>query len=228
MILSHKHKFIYIKTRKTASSSIEAMLSQICGPEDVITPTSDRLMTGERRPPQNYRFDHPLVPKRPLVRRLLGRPERLYHPTIGFYEHIPAWRIKGYVGDEVWNSYYKFTFERNPWDKQISWYYYKTKSKTERPSFESFMRNKEKALVDNYPLYTTGGKIAVDFVGLYENLSDDLGRVLDVIGVNNTGPLPQLNVFGKGEGYRDLYSDKTRRLVEEWYAPEIKAFGYQF
>lgn len=228
MILSHKHKFIYIKTRKTASSSIEAMLSRLCGPEDVITPTTDRLMTGERLPPQNYRLDHPLVPKRPLLRRLLGRPERHYHPSIGFYEHIPAWRIKAYVGDDIWNSYYKFTFERNPWDKQISWYFYKTKSKKHRPSFDSFMGDKKKALVENYSLYMTSGEIAVDFLGRYENLNEDLAHVMKEIGVENSEPLPQLNVYGSGGDYRQLYTDRTRKLVEEWYAPEIKAFGYEF
>lgn len=228
MILSHKHKFIYIKTYKTASSSIEAMLSQICGPDDVITPTTDQLMAGGRMPPQNYRLDHPLVPNRPLWRRLLRRPERFYHATVGFYEHMPAWQIKAYVGDEIWNSYYKFTFERNPWAKQISWYFYKTKTKSPRPSFERFMANKEKAHVDNYSLYTAKGKIAVDFLGRYETLNDDLAHVLKEIGIENLTPLPRLNALGIGGAYRELYTDKTRKLVEDWYAPEIKTFGYEF
>lgn len=228
MILSHKHKFIYIKTRKTASSSIEAMLSRVCGPEDVITPTTDRLMTGERMPPQNYRLNHPLAPKRSLWRKLMLRPERAYHPTIGFYEHIPAWRIKAYVGDDIWNDYYKFTFERNPWDKQVSWYIYKTKSREQRPSFESFLANKEKACVENHSLYTVDGEIAVDFLGRYENLADDLTHVLKTIGIEGATPLPQLNVFGSGDKYQSFYTDKTRKLVEEWYAPEITLFSYTF
>ncbi len=228
MIISHEHKFIYIKTRKTASSSIEAVLSRLCGPEDIITPTSDRLMTGERLPAQNYRFEHPLVPKRPLWRRLLRRPERLYHPTIGFYEHISGWRVKAYLGEAIWNSYFKFSFERNPWDKQVSWYYYKTKSRRQRPSFERFMQNKTKALVDNYPLYAIDGKIAVDFVGRYENLAEDLAHALSVIGVPQIESLPRLNASGEHRDYRSHYTEATRQLVEEWYELEIKAFGYRF
>ena len=38
MILSHKYKYIFIKSFKTASTSLEIALSKYCGKEDVITP----------------------------------------------------------------------------------------------------------------------------------------------------------------------------------------------
>ena len=50
------------------------------------------------KPAQNYRIDHPEKPKRPLWKSLLGRPERHYHPSVGYYEHMPAWRVRTYVG----------------------------------------------------------------------------------------------------------------------------------
>ena len=37
MIVSHKHKFIFFKTRKTAGSSIQVALANHCGPDDIIT-----------------------------------------------------------------------------------------------------------------------------------------------------------------------------------------------
>jgi len=232
MIISHAHKFIFIKTKKTAGTALEAALSQLCGPLDVITPYREESEQ-ERKglAPQNYRIEHPLKPKRPLWRKLLGRPERYYHPSVGFYEHMPASLVRAYVGEEVWRGYYKFAFDRNPWDRQVSWYLYKTKSKRRRPSFERFMSNRARAFVNNYQLYTEGGALAVDFLGRYESLDDDLRKVLKRIGVKRSIEVPRTNVTRDRDAmgdYRSLYTDKTRELVAEWYAPEIALLGYGF
>ena len=37
MIVSHRHKFIFLKTRKTAGTSIEIGLSKYCGAGDIIS-----------------------------------------------------------------------------------------------------------------------------------------------------------------------------------------------
>ena len=133
MIISHQYKFIFLKTEKTAGTAIEAALSELCGPEDVITPFREESEGDRKGPgPQNYRIDHPLKPRRKLWRKLLMRPERYYHPSVGYYEHMPAWRVRAYVGEEIWRDYFKFAFVRNPWDRQISQYLYKTKSSGHR------------------------------------------------------------------------------------------------
>lgn len=231
MILSHKHRFIYIKTYKTASTSIEAALSEICGPDDVITPASQPLMKHRKgKRAQNYRLDHPLVPKRPLWRRLLGRPERHYHPSVGYYEHMPAWRVKAYVGEEIWADYYKFTFERNPWDRQVSWYYYKTKSKDPRPSFDEFNANAKRAYVENFDLYSIEGEVCMDAIGTYENLDQDFRKITEAIGLKQKIDLKKANVSTAAEpkSYRDYYTDQSRDMIAKWYAREIALFDYSF
>lgn len=231
MILSHKYRFIYIKTYKTASTSIETALSDACGPDDIITPAAEQLMQHrEDRKAQNYRLDHPLVPKRPLLKRLLGRPERYYHPSVGYYEHMPAWRVKAYVGDEIWSGYYKFSFERNPWDRQVSWYYYKTKSKSSRPSFSAFNADKRKAYVDNFNLYSIDDIPCLDFVGSYENLGVGFDKVLKNIGLSGKVELPHVNESDGRENrkYREFFDDVSRDLMQQWYAREITAFSYKF
>ncbi len=230
MIVSHRHRFIFIKTNKTGSTSIEAAISQLCGPEDIITPfRADNEPYRQGGHPRNYRIEHPLKPKRSLWRTLLRRPERYYHPSVGYYEHLPAWRARAYLGEEIWKQYFKFAFERNPWDRQVSWYFYKTKSKARRPSFEHFMASRQQAYVENYRLYTIEGSLAVNFVGRYEQLETDLCKALSMIGLENAVDLPRTNVSStRARDYRDYYSPQTRAVVGEWYAPEIKLLDYEF
>ena len=42
MIVSHKHKFIFLKTKKTAGTSIELALSPFCGDSDILAPLARR------------------------------------------------------------------------------------------------------------------------------------------------------------------------------------------
>ena len=232
MIISHEHRFIFLKTKKTAGTAIEAALSELCGPRDVITPYREESEADRKgRAPQNYRIEHPLKPKRPLLRRLLMRPERYYHPSVGYYEHMPASRVRDYVGDEVWRSYFKFAFDRNPWDRQVSWYLYKTKSKRARPTFERFMTSRRRAYVNNHEIYMLDGALAVDFVGRYENLEEDLNKALATAGVKRQIAVPRTNVTpnkDQSRSYRSYYSPETEELVAEWYQPEIALLGYRF
>jgi hypothetical protein len=38
MVISHKFRFIFVKTQKTAGTSIETYLSQVCDSFDILTP----------------------------------------------------------------------------------------------------------------------------------------------------------------------------------------------
>jgi len=232
MIVSHEHKFIFLKTEKTAGTAIEAALSELCGPLDVITPfRAESEEDRKGRGPQNYRIEHPLKPRRPLWRRLLRRPERYYHPSVGFYEHMPTWRVRAYVGEEIWRSYFKFAFARNPWDRQISQYFYKTKNIRPRPSFEGFMARKKRAYVTSYEIYTIKGTLVVDFLGRYESLEADMTAALHKIGIGRRLEIPRTNVTVGRDGevaYRPFYNERMRELVANWYAPEIELLHYAF
>ena len=58
MILSHRYRFIFLKTGKTAGTSIEIALSEYCGAKDIITPIKPEDELTRRslgfRGPQNY------------------------------------------------------------------------------------------------------------------------------------------------------------------------------
>ncbi len=113
MIISHKYKFIFLKIAKTAGTSIEIALSKYCGADDIITPVSPEDEKTRRDlgypGPQNYLSPIWDYGVRDVAKRLLkgGKKAR-------FKNHISAKKVKAYIGEQVWNSYYKFCFERNP------------------------------------------------------------------------------------------------------------------
>ncbi len=93
------------------------------------------------------------------------------------------------------------------------------------------MQDRRHAFVTNYAIYTIDGGLAVDFVGRYENLQDELAKALDLAGVGRHLEVPRTNVTpdkDQARDYRSYYSDATRERVAEWYAPEIALLHYGF
>ena len=58
--------------------------------------------------------------------KLLGkRPDRIdYHP------HMSASELRGAIGKTCWNAYFKFVVERNPWDRQVSYWQFSRTRRT--------------------------------------------------------------------------------------------------
>lgn len=229
MIVSHRHRFIFLKTKKTAGSSLEYALADLCGDEDIITPASrDEEPVRRGRKAQNFWL--PAHQRSPInvVRAVFSEhPERY----IGFYNHMPAQRVKALLGDEMWSSYFKFAFERNPWDRQVSLYFWRFPDPDTRPGFEAFLTERRYIRkARNWSIYTINDQLAVDRIGRYESLEDDLKAICDDLGAGTPGPLPKLKTGTRegGRGYRQYYTDQTRAIVADWYQKEIEAFGYEF
>jgi len=234
MIISHEHKFIFLKTRKTAGTSIELALRKICGPDDIIAPIGDaeerrqRALQYDGRPPQNWRVHGWWQSPEPLFQRhWLKVSPRDY----GFYNHITAKQARALLNDEkVWRSYFKFAFERNPWDRQVSAYHFRYRKTKSKPPFSTYMRRRRRAWINNYEIYSIDGDACVDFIGRFETLEVDLLNALKKVGLNFDQELPRTktNFRETQKHYRDYYDDETRKIVAEWYAPEIKLLGYKF
>lgn len=230
MIVSHEHKFIFLKTRKTASTSVELFLHRYTGEQDIVTPLtpSDLTRSFGHQPRNHIRPAFPLDP-RPRI----GRHWRLEgFKSVDFHDHIDAATVRRYVGDRIWRSYFKFTFERNVYDRQVSFYHYRTQSPLKKllwPDFKSFLRTFPSPRVDNFQIYTIDGEVAVDFVGRYESLIDDLRGIMARLGLPMGGELPSAKADIRPRvGYRDYYDEESRSLVESWYPGEIALLGHSF
>jgi hypothetical protein len=230
MILSHKHKFIFLKTKNTAGTSLELALSTLCGDEDVITPLSeiDERHRSDGRGAQNWRQHSWWQSPRPFWKR---RMLKVAAQDYGFYNHMTAAAAKALINDDdVWRSYFKFAFERNPWDRQVSYYHYCYREAQTQPSFDHFVNTDRRARLNNYEIYSIGGTVAVDFIGRYEALEDDLKRVLSKIGVDSDLSLSRAkgSIRRDQRPYREYYTPQTKRLIGEWYGREAALLGYEF
>lgn len=176
MIISHKYKFIFIKTSKTGGTSIEVFLSKISGDRDVVTPIYPIV---EGHNPKNHKgLFNPLKDFKPTKKGIILFFKNLKRFLFRekFYNHMSAFEIKNRINDEIWNNYYKFTIERNPIEKTIS-FYKMLKSRGKANCIEDFI-NKKHFPFDKH-LYTLDKKIIVDYFIKYENLETDFQRVLN-------------------------------------------------
>jgi len=229
MILSHKYRFIFIKTAKTAGTSIEVFLSEHCGPQDVVTPIVPPI---EGHQPRNYEgFINPIP-------EILERPGKFFSAVrhtmtscTKFYNHMPACEVKQRVPADIWNGYFKFCVERNPWDKILSHYHMHAARQGGSLSLDEYLARNRYPI--NYFRYTDrcGRNVIVDRIVRFENLLVELSEVFSQLNIPFDGTL---GVAAKSDyradrrPYQEVFNDEQRRTVEKAFAKEIHLHGYQF
>lgn len=209
---------------------MELALSRVCNDQDVITQLSveeeQQRQEYARRYSQNY-----LIPFSKYSAIDWGRL-MLSGKRARFKQHMPAQDIRRIVGEHVWNSYHKFCVERNPWDRLISYYYWRTRNlNRERPSFAHFMTSDEKKrYLSNFNLYTINDRLAVDCVIQYENLKTELPRLAELLHFPTEIQLPRAKSTQRMDRrpYRQVLTPGDCELIQKVCAKEIALFNYQF
>ncbi|MCK4788788.1 MAG: sulfotransferase family 2 domain-containing protein [Desulfobacteraceae bacterium] len=253
-IVSHRHKFIFLKTLKTAGTSIEFFLYRFLGENDIVrTSIEDGVVQGIY--PRNYFKnswrDHTLGDVVGLGRSIRNK---LYQRVRGqqsswtiherwrekFRQHMPAREVRKRVGESVWNNYYKFSVERNPWDRMVSLYYWRTHGFQDPVDFKIFIlamkegnRKKLRELkgwsFSNWDIYAQGSEVVVDKLCKLENLNHELEEVLEYIGLDIDLDLPRAKSHTrKNKNYREMYDEESMQLVAELFSREIELLGYSF
>ncbi|MBE7384215.1 MAG: sulfotransferase family 2 domain-containing protein [Leptolyngbya sp. SIO1E4] len=232
MIISHKYKYIFVKTRKTAGTSVEISLSRFCGKDDIITPViyNDELIRSEMGIyPQNYGVpvkwsEYSLRDWKNLIRR--GKKPAPKKSI--YYHHITAKKIRDLIGEDIWNSYFKFCFVRNPWDRAVSRYYWNIEKTKQVVTMDESLQNNDPDA--NFPIYTIDGEVAVDFVGRFENLMEDTASICERLNIPFDNWLPRTkNKSRKSKKhYSEILNPEQIEYIREKCAAEIELFGYEF
>lgn len=217
MLYSPHYKFLFVHIPKTGGTSIRAALK-------------------------------PLLYRDPWY-WLMWFPHRLSHlsghrTATKFPRHAKVIAAKEMLPEEVWATLFKFSVVRNPWDMQVSSFHHLHKEHpqlvADLKDFKDFVRYKldhnrsPSPLLDisgtpqmNY-LCDLEGRLLVDDLIRFENLHEDYERVVKRIGLKRAPALPHKRKGKRKSDYRSYYDDATAALVADWYAADIREFGYRF
>ena len=215
MIVSHEHGFVFMKTRKTAGTSVEIALSRVCGPDDVITPVT--------------------ADDEALRRSVGGRgPQHYESPPLDHkaFNHMPVSMVRRMLGRRRFESYFSFAIERNPWDAVVSLYHWRYRDSETPGDFTAFVESEavEAFAAKNQRIYRLDGRVAVDRVLRYESLAPELAAVWSELGLPGSPDLPhaKAGTRPRGPSYRSYYDDSSRDRVAELFAAPIADLGYEF
>lgn len=269
MIVSHKHRFIFLHSRKTAGSAVTLALLRHLEPDDLwlnapgFLIMNDALKRGFVPPPATHpAVQAALAQQRGtrFARKAVKRPKRLDHEGRrafvdaynslqlpyprkdgGGWQHVGAATAREHLGAEIWDSYFKFAFERNPWDRMVSLYWWRMRREPETGPSVSFpdfltaiasgdrarMRANRATKHSNWHIYTIDDEVAVDHLCRYETLAEDLRFVADKVGAPFGDEIPQAKHHARRSGVDEVYDQRTVQLVGELFHREIALLGYQ-
>lgn len=171
------------------------------------------------------------------VDALNGAQRKKYRAVLGpSPEHARAADVRDFDPD-AWRDYFKFCFVRDPWERAVSDWQWRTRKRGIQVSFMEYLERLARAQpgdrliphqVDNWPIYTIDNRIAVDRVGRFERLTEDFREICTRIGLNEVPELPHAKAGTSGEGYQRWYGPREKELVEKLFAREIGYFQYRF
>ncbi len=216
MLISYRHKFLFVHIAKTGGTSIRAALNR-------------------------YRFRDPYF----IPRFVCSKLSALFDHRLGVKipRHAKAVAAMEMLPRELYNSLFKFAFVRNPWDLQVSSYHHILR---ERPhlikhidNFEEFLEWKLDPTRPYHYIIDTSitlqsdyvvdlhGELIVDFIGRYERLEKDFKEACRQIGIE-APKLPHRRKAGDRRPYQEYYNRRTRELVARRFRRDIEIFGYEF
>ena len=226
-IICHRRQFIFLKSRKTAGTSIELWLAP------KLDPKFDLIRTGF-----DFRQQYPDVWKSfnsPSRRIRLGLKRALTFTPI-FRPHMYAAEVRSFVGDRTWRNYCKISIVRDPWERTISLWRWRQNTSGVSSTLCDFVTAMEKddkyARVmgadrwDNWSYYAINDRIVTNEFIRYESIENDARTIFSRLGISG-GYLPHAK-----SGIRrssDTLHLLTTELIERiavLHKREIEAFGY--
>ncbi|MEO9477174.1 MAG: sulfotransferase family 2 domain-containing protein [Cyclobacteriaceae bacterium] len=207
MLVSHEHKFIFIKPKKVAGSSIQAYLARFVGKDGV-----------------NYHRDPKSHMKARDVKKMVG--EDVWNS----YQKITVVR-------NPWDktvSLYFWRRRKRPFYIHLrrilrGWPWH---SPSRRHNFKDYIKYlyERNDLNADRNIVWIDGKLPDYYFIRFEHLHEDMEKLCSKLGVEyDADAMPQKKVgHRKGSGYHQHFDEETQELVRKAHAEEIEKFGYTY
>jgi Sulfotransferase family len=148
------------------------------------------------------------------------------------------------ISEENWNSYLKFTFVRNPWDRAYSGYLWVMHDRNIRGSFKEFIlkrgafetvlnSSKDKSnrgihLLKQVDFFDFNGKYQIDFIGRFEKLNTDINRLNEILKIHETFNFNEKRNTHRLKQYSHFYTNSNKELISNLYIEDVNQLNYHF
>jgi hypothetical protein len=186
MIVSYSRNFIFIKTKKTAGSTVEAVLATGCVKSDIVTfPSAKYVGMDPNKLGTEASAD---VEDEEVEGKRQGKKRG------DFFNHMMAEEISRRIDPAFWNAALKITVERHPYEKAVSQAYFRIGKKDRYTSDFPAYLDKVVRTGDylGFKRWSIDGKSVIDEFIRQENLKDDVARIGQRLGMLVPAELPRL------------------------------------
>jgi hypothetical protein len=206
MIISFRHKFIFAAIPKTGTHSVRQALRAHLAAEDI---------------EQVGLFVHKKFPFPELAALRHG--------------HISLDQVRPHLPPEQFDSFFKFAFVRNPFDRFVSYCAFMTRFRGEfladpHAVMAHFIRNPPRRHVLFWQqcgfVTDPAGQLLTDHVGRVEEMQRSYDEIAERIGIPSA-ELEKVNASSR-QDYRDYYTPPLVDAVARLYARDLELFGYEF
>lgn len=168
-----------------------------------------------------------------------GLPDK-FDESYNSLGHLSVQKGRKLIDKRTWDSYFKFAFVRNPWERLVSRYFYilqyeKDQEKhrkvfeetSKKSSFHDWFMDNDHILQSQYDfLKDDNSRLSLDFIGRFEQFHTDLGVVKKYLGINAQF-IPEVFKTRK-KHYSLYYKPSSRKRARGYLKQDIQAFGYTF
>lgn len=182
VLVSHDHEFIFLKTTKTGSSSVEMALQPLCQPpgSDVVERTHERVSR------------HGIVGARNARATVadVRHKWRVWRPY-DWINHMSARAVRRNLGARRFDGYRKITAVRNPFNRAVSAFHYISRNRgldlpEETGALKSAFRDfvTSNAYFNDLPIVSVDGRLVVDVFIRLEHIDEDLADLARSLNVD--------------------------------------------